>query len=556
MRSNILTWLAPALLVLLLQGCGGGGAAADEAPALGAPQAATAQAPPPAQQPPPPPPGQAPPPAQQPPPPPPPGQQPPPPPPAGSVDDQLHAVIRNQNLTGDPRRGAPTPAIETPLAQLGMRLFFSKSLGGQFDAACASCHHPALAGTDRLSLPVGVHATDPSLLGPGRTHISGVPNVPRNAPTTFNVALAERLQFHDGRVESLAPQPGTNGANGAIRTPDSAFGQPDRNAGTTLPAAQSRFPVTVAAEMRAGLLPGASNEAVRNRLAARLGNYGAGSGELRPNTWLARFREAFGVSSPPQSVVTYANVAEAIAAYERSQTFVDNPWRAYVAGNNAAIPDNAKRGALLFLSPPNRGGAGCSGCHRGDRFSDESFATVAFPLIGPGKGDGPRASDDFGRERETRNADDRYSIRVPSLLNVALTAPYGHTGSYATLDQVVRHYVNPQGSVQNYFDRGGWCALPQFRALPAQQCASLYPDARANSRLALDKLQAERAAGRSRLPQIRLDQNQAGDIVAFLRTLTDRCAADRTCVGRWVPPAANAPDAQQLNALNERGEPL
>jgi len=518
--------IRPALLLtLLLAGCGGG--APSDPAATAPPPAAQLATTPPA-----------------------------PPPPADALDQRLRGLIDQQGLTGDPLRGRDIPAIDSPLAQLGMRLFFSKSLGGELDAACASCHHPALGGADALSLPVGIDARNPALLGPGRVHASGVPNVPRHSPTTFNVAIFDRVLFHDGRIESLAPRAGANGAGGPIRTPDSAFGQPDPAAGATLPAAQARFPVTSEPEMRGVLLPGAGNTAVRDRLAARIGNYGAGAGELVPNRWLPLFQEAYGVAANAQSLVTYANIAEAIAAYERSQAFADNAWNRYAAGDNAALTVAAKRGATLFLSPPDQGGAGCGGCHRGDRFSDETFQTVAFPMIGPGKGDGPRGTDDFGRERESGDPADRYAFRVPTLLNVALTAPYGHAGSYATLREVVRHYVNPRGTVDAFFARVGACSLAQFAALPAEQCAALYPDAQANSNAALDKLAADRRAGRSRLPPIRLDNAQVDDLVAFLQSLTDRCAADRACLARWIPPAAAAPDAQQLDAVNARGDTL
>lgn len=257
------------------------------------------------------------------------------------------------------------------------------------------------------------------------------------------------------------------------------------------------------------------------------------------------------------ALVTFSNIAAAIAAYERSQVFVDTPWRAYLAGDAGAISTAAKRGATLFLTPADQGGAGCLACHRGDFFTDENFHTIAFSLIGPGKGDGPNGTDDFGRERESANAQDRYAFRTPSLLNVALTAPYGHTGAYATLPEVVRHYRNQRGTVQDFFARGGWCTLPQFAALPRASCEALYPDAEANSTLALNKLLRDRAEGRSALPVINnFNDADIADVVAFLETLTDRCAADRACLAPWIPPRDGGPDGRQLEAINQNGNPL
>ena len=105
------------------------------------------------------------------------GSPPPPPPitttcPAGQVgtppncttpvdlDGMLRPILAAQGLTGDPTTGRNLPDISDPLAQLGKKLFFSKSLSGDLDVACASCHHPALGGADGLSLPVGVGAVD------------------------------------------------------------------------------------------------------------------------------------------------------------------------------------------------------------------------------------------------------------------------------------------------------------------------------------------------------------------------------------------------------------
>lgn len=474
-----------------------------------------------------------------------------------ALDQALATLIEDQNLAADPLAGRNLPAISEPLPQLGMRLFFSKSLGGEFDAACVSCHHPALGGADGLSLSVGVGATDPDLLGPGRTHAAdGIPNVPRNAPTTFNLGLWDQVLFHDGRVQALTVTAGSNGAGGSIRTPDSGFGVADAAAGANLSAAQARFPVTSGEEMRAGLLSGASNAALRDRLAERLGNYGAGAGELASNDWLPAFQQAYGVSSGAEELITFDNIAQAIGEYERSQVFVNNPWRDYMAGDLNAISDDAKRGAQLFFSRPQDGGAGCSACHSGPAFSDEDFHTVAFPMIGHGKGDGVDGADDFGRERETGSALDRYAFRTPSLLNVALTAPYGRSGAYESLNEVLRHYDNPGNSVEDYFEGGGWCQLPQFEAMTASDCAALYPRAEANSRAALTKLQQDRAANRSRLPNVNLNRQERADLRAFLEALTDPCLQDPACYGAWIPPADGGPDQQQLNAINVNGDPL
>ncbi len=462
-----------------------------------------------------------------------------------ALDQQLRVLIEQNNLTGDASQGRDLPSINDPLAQLGMKLFFSKSLSGNLDTACVSCHHPALGGSDALALPVGVNAVDADLLGPGRQAENGAPLVPRNSPTTFNAGLWDASMFLDSRVESLSPQPRSNGAAGGIRTPDTAFGIADVNAGPNLPAAQSRFPVVSDDEMRGSQFEaGQSNDTVRAHLAARIGNYANGSGELAGSDWLAEFQNAFVSSQPAQELITFDNIALALAEYERSQVFIDNDWKAYVEGDLAAISDNAKQGAILFYTPANQGGGNCFVCHGGDSFTDERHHTIAMPQIGPGKGDG--TDDDFARERETGNANDRYNFRTPSLLNVALTAPYGHAGSYASLDEVLRHYTNPTGTVDNFFNRSGWCQIAPFTGV--DNCTSLYPNARANTELALQKLTRERSIQRTGFPRINLNGQQRDDVVAFLNTLTDHCASDPNCVSQWVPENDGGPDGQQLNA--------
>ncbi|NRA61995.1 MAG: hypothetical protein HRU25_14065, partial [Psychrobium sp.] len=166
------------------------------------------------------------------------------------LNKDLLIFISHYGLTGDPTIGRELPSIDEPLAQLGAKLFFTKALSSNLDVACVSCHHPSLGGGDLLALSIGVDAEIPDLLGPGRRHSSaeefydGGPTVPRNAPTTFNIAMWDKVLFHDGRVESLGGTQNSNGDDGkGIRTPEVQFGTIDINAGAKLRVAQARFPV-------------------------------------------------------------------------------------------------------------------------------------------------------------------------------------------------------------------------------------------------------------------------------------------------------------------------
>ena len=100
--------------------------------------------------------------------------------------------------------------------------------------------------------------------------------------------------------------------------------------------------------------------------------------------------------------------------------FVDSPWKAYVQVDLTTLTDQQKNGAILFFTPTNDGGAGCSECHSGDDFSDSEHHVVGFPQV----------SDDIGREGVNDDSRDRYSFKTASLLNITATAPYCHAGQY------------------------------------------------------------------------------------------------------------------------------
>lgn len=457
---------------------------------------------------------------------------------AGDLDAALAAIIREQGLTGDPSAGRNLPSIDEPLAQLGMKLFFTKALGGDMDSACVTCHHPLLGGGDALPLSIGVGAVEPDRLGPGRAHLSGEFNVPRNAPTTFNIGLWDQALFWDGRVESLGKTPGQNGGDGqGIRTPDTAFGAADPLAGDNLVTAQARFPITSREEMRGKVFEAhRPNAFVRSHLCQRLGNFGVGQGELSAADWLAEFQAAFDSQLPAEALITDAAISAALAVYQRSQVFVDTPWRAYVQGDVGAIDEAAKRGALLFYRPVEQGGAGCAACHSGDFFTDEQFYTLAVPQVGPGKGDGPFNDDDYGRFRATGRPEDLYAFRTPTLLNVAVTGPYGHDGAYATLEEMVRHHLDPAAAV---------AAFDPSRLDPAAATTHWAE----NTQRALAKLADDRRAGRLPLPEVTLSDAQVADLVSFLRALTDPCVLDPVCLAPWIPGEEDSdPDGLRLRA--------
>ncbi len=463
-------------------------------------------------------------------------------------DDQIKALIQDHQLNGDPAASRTIPAIDDALAQLGMQLFFSKALSGEMDVACATCHHPKLGGSDGLSLPIGVEAVNPDLLGPGREHSSSGtdydagPTVPRNSPTTFNVALWDQVLFHDGRVASLASTPTDNGEGTSIQTPDSTGSNiADPNAGDNLTAAQARFPVTSPEEMM-GHSKGMSRAEIRAYLVERLKN--ENNDLAAKNEWLEAFRVGFNAPNDSRDqLITEENIFKAIAAYERSQTFTDSPWKDYVGGDESALTSDAKKGALLFFRTIEAGGANCASCHSGDKFSDEQFHNIAMIQIGRGKGDGTSADNDFGRFKVTADDSDMFKFRTPSLLNVEFTAPYGHSGAYDKLEDVIRHHLSPTVALNDY-------QTQDFAAQAGLQDDNLV----ANTQLALDALQSDRDAGISGvLTNVELSDEEVGHLVAFLRALSDRCLsgeASESCdINDWIPDESTAdPDGLRLMA--------
>jgi len=116
-------------------------------------------------------------------------------------------------------------------------------------------------------------------------------------------------------------------------------------------------------------------------------------------------------------------IAQAVAAFERTLEPGIAPFDRWVGGDEAAIPESAKRGFALFT-----GKTGCAACHSGWRFTDDQFHDIGTTTT------------DQGRGREVKDAALNFAFKTPTLRSVALRAPYMHNASVATLIDVVRHY--------------------------------------------------------------------------------------------------------------------
>lgn len=501
----------------------------------------------------------------------------PPPPPNDpqEIENKLQALVSSLNLTPATGEGLGIPSVSDPKVVLGKALFFTKNLGGEQSSACVSCHHPVLGGGDELSLSVGVDAVDEfdvsrhALLGIGRFNDNQALNLPivsRNAPTIFNVGLLDRGLFWDSRVEFAD--------DGGIFTPDSAIDEAgqriaDPHAGNTLAAAQARFPVTSPEEMRGQFAATDDNQSLRAQLSVRFDNSLADFS----SSWPMAFANAYG-----DEAVSFDRIADAIGEYERSMLFINNPWKAYLEGDSNALTSKQKEGALLFFTSETEGGAGCSGCHSGGAFTSNIHFLVAFPQMGIGQGNPSHTptSHDFGRENVTGVEADRFHFRAPTLLNVAETAPYGHSGTYKTLEEVVGHYSSPRTAIERLFgteenepfvkDDAPFCELPQIKELMIknnQSCEALYPDAYANSVAVVDHLDNAIAgtveASAALFPGIDLNRDEVDKVVVFLQALTDPCIRNRACLDPWIVDendVADFPDPEPLIAEDKRGRQL
>jgi len=493
-----------------------------------------------------------------------------------SLDDTLSRLAAEQDLVGDPTAGIDIPSIDSDMAQLGKLLFYSKSLGGQVDAACVSCHHPIFGGGDDLALSIGVDALDAELLGPGRqvdddddgVADNSAPLLARNTPTILNSALWKQSFFWDGRIEVINAAEVEEGATAILSTPDSGYEIEDTSAGSDLVIAQSKFPITAPDEMLGNFSEIAFNSEFtdsenrnlqRDALAARLAGEPIDGDQfaLNPNDWLTEFNTAFASNEDATSLITQDNIAHAIGTFERSMVFVDTPWFAYLHGDKNALTTEQKFGAILFYKSRSDGGAGCSGCHSGYLLSDERHHVIGFPQIGPGTGNGTfdtnGNSEDYGRENITAEESDRYKFRTTTLLNIEVTGPYSHSGSINTLEQAVRFCNDPSSVVDSYFENSEWCELDYLSGL--SDCEQLYPNAKAYTQSAIDQRIAQEE-NFNVVAAPALSDQEIKQISAFLTSLTDPCVKDRECMQPWILEEGQVPDDNMLYGIDSDGAPL
>ena len=286
----------------------------------------------------------------------------------------------------------PTPVVpqDNPMTrakvELGRHLFYDRRLSADQTMSCASCHHQDKAFADGLAVSTGVTGQKST----------------RSSMSLANVAYLPVLTWSNPHLTSLE-----------VQSLIPLFGENPVELGM---AGREK-------EMFARL----QGDPVYQRLFAQ-----AFPQEAREGA---------------DALYTLTTVTRALASFQRSLISFDSPYDRYkYGGQKNALSVAARRGEALFFGEKME----CYHCHGGFNFTD-NIRHSKLPLSERGfhntglynrDGRGAYPADNPGIRELTGDPDDEGKFRTPSLRNVALTAPYMHDGSIATLEQVIReHYA-------------------------------------------------------------------------------------------------------------------
>ncbi len=388
---------------------------------------------------------------------------------APTVDDALREVLAKEGFTGtvestlEARLGRP---LDPAKVEVGRMLFFDNVLGLHSDNSCAGCHSPAFGFGD--SQPIAIGVDNNGVVGPGRTGPRNQRRSPFVANSEFYPALmwtsrftavsgdpfdntggfkfplpedviisAQTLLQAQGSLPSteLVEMAGFNGITGNRGPTTERHEQFDNDQGDELPAADEtgfhNFPIQDAVDARLNAI-----EEYRNL-----------------------FGDAFNNGEPlPVGGITIDMRRVAIAEFQTSLAGADAPIDRYARGDNGAMTDAQKRGALLFF-----GDAGCVSCHAvagqaNEMFSDFALHRIAgpqvFPEFGVGKSnviyDGDGENEDIGEQQTSGNVENRYMFRTGPLRNLAVAPRFFHNGAYGTIRAAIEHHLDVVNAATNY----------------------------------------------------------------------------------------------------------
>ncbi|MFT3710211.1 MAG: cytochrome c peroxidase [Archangium sp.] len=281
-------------------------------------------------------------------------------------------------------------ADDLAAAQLGHQVFFDARFSSNQQVRCGTCHEPELYFTD------------------GDPTSTGLVTVTRNSPSLYASPFLH-WQMWDGKADSLWSQPLL------------AFENPKEMDFTRLEIAH-RLELSYRAQYEAifGALPDLSRFPARGK-----------PGDVAWDSLSAADRETI------DAVVS--NLGRALEAYERKLAMRPGRFDAYLDGDATKLNDQEREGLRVFVT------AGCSQCHGGGLLTDESFHALQVPGSDErGRAEGLEllARSEFkGDDVPAPTAADEFAWKTPSLRNVARTAPYGHNGHFATLEEVVDFHL-------------------------------------------------------------------------------------------------------------------
>ena len=309
---------------------------------------------------------------------------------------------------------------------LGELLFESKTLSGNDDIACINCHLDEFNITDGLPLAIGVDG-----VGKGMERMDNGMGaiVARNAISLIGVGNNAFSQFFwDGKVG--------RGNDGIIY---SQLGSDLSHQFSNALAVASIMPILERDE-----LIGSNSTFSNNEISKSVGEklyvdrFNAVS-----NVIIEKFKDnnedtqeiielaaKLGISE--MDLITIGNLLGSFVAneFKCSESLFDKYLK-----ENATLSDSQKRGAITFY-----GQGRCASCHSGNFFSDNSFHSIG---VYQGKFGPHSRHRDIGRAGVTFRREDLYRFRTPTLINIKGTPPYGHNGSFATLEEVVIQHFNP-----------------------------------------------------------------------------------------------------------------
>ncbi len=322
---------------------------------------------------------------------------------------------------------------DTKLAHIGELIFNTDALSGEKNIGCHSCHLEEFSFADNLPVAIGVGGSGSST---DRVLSNGI-LVPRNAFTLKGRGHdGFKSFFWDGKTELIS--------NTEFTSP---FGLISSETYHSTLAIAASLPIIARDEFLGveGIYSNNMLHQVDN--AYFMDKYDSASNILNrkifheENSDLSEIRSEFiklGVNK-----IDLADIGNALAEFiKRDFQCIDSDWNDYLSGNLNALSQSQKEGAILFF-----GAAKCSSCHSGELFSDFNYHSISAPQGSIGVSP---LSQDFGRANITHINEDRFKFRTPPLVFVGSTAPYGHSGQFKNLNEVVIYHINPIKFLQGY----------------------------------------------------------------------------------------------------------